>query len=308
MDHVRAINDTLIFTPFNYEHIVFLPEADREQFVDVKISLHGQPHLTDTGGSLGTGCEDVHFYVDSIDFTPLLVEDLGRKLDSLDQDLLLRQYKLALDGWLELEKRMGAYPEPDLAKEQRAADRLLSIRPLSKNLEQLGHHTAGWSGNLHIFNFLYTFIPLPPVSLNALIERYNATAPAPLRPQTLRTATFSSGPCRLYNHNWDPKDPARGSLAYLIEGHYHDPLEDRVKALEEKLEKLQRKLTNQLDAITAMVGTAGPIQKKLSEVKTIALSANSELADCKLQLTNHEKQVEVLGKEVRSLKDAVEHL
>jgi hypothetical protein len=311
MNHVRPLGDILSFAPLNYEHMLFLPAADRETIVDVKLSLHGHPTLLSHGGLLGTGCEQVHVYLNEIDFTDLIIEDLRRKLDAYDQDLLLRLYQRALDSWLRLEEALGAaYGQPDIESERRAAASLLAVRPISANLDHLGYHTAGWSGNLHIFNFLYNLIPLPSISLNELIALHNSQPGAvQIERGTVNSATFSCGPCRLFSNAWRPDSPLpRGSLSVLIESHHHDPLEDRVTELERKVVLLQKLVQDEFEWLRDVLGTAGDIQKRLSQIKKLTDDVSREARDCKMELGSHSQQVATLQASVRELKDLVDNL
>jgi hypothetical protein len=311
MNHVRPLGDILSFAPSNYEHILFLPAADRDQLVDVKLSLHGHPTLLSHGGLLGTGCEDVHVYLNDVDFTELIVDDLRRKLDAWDQEALARAYERGLNAWLKLEAALGAaYGTQDLAAERAAAAALLAVRPLSKNLDHLGYHTAGWSGNLHIFNFLYNLIPLSPISLNELIERHNAQAgAAQIDRGQIDFATFSCGPCRFYAANWSPSNPVpRGSLSVLIESHHHDPLEDRVVELERKVAALQQLVQDEFDWLRDVLGTNGDIQRRLSQLKKLTDDVSREVRDARSELGSQAQQVGVLQASVRELKDLVDNL
>lgn len=311
MNHVRPVGDVLSFAALNYEHIVFLPSADSEQLLDVKLSFHSGPGMTSEGNLFGVGVDDVHVYLNDRDFTPLIIADLQGKLDTLDQHELKTQYRRALDAWLDLETKLAdAYPTNDLAAERATAQQLLATVPLSSTLNKLGDRRAGWGGRLHIFNFLYTVIEVPPISLNDLITSYNAANPgSEIPPEDIRTAIFSVGPCRLFTPHWDPRDPLpAGSLSYLIEGHYHDPLEDRVKALEQNLATLQAQITADLRTIRTALSPAGQIQTSIGNAVSKAQEAVVEVQGCRLELDSQEQQIHTLAAAVRELRDAVGRL
>lgn len=233
------------------------------------------------------------------------------KLDTLDQHVLKAQYKRALDAWLDLEGKLGgAYPANDLAGERAKAQQLLATVPLSATLDRLGNRRAGWGGHLHIFNFLYTLIEIPPISLHELITRHNAAnAGAEIQREDIRTAMFSLGPCRFFNAGWDPRNPLpAGSLSCLIESHHHDPLEDRVTALEEKLAALQAQITGDLKAIRTALSSGGPIQTSLGNAVRRAEEAIAEVGGCRVELDSQEQQLDALAAAVRELRDAVNRL
>src|SRR5262249_50756611 len=152
------LSATVMFAPFNFEGVVLLPQDSRALLLDVKCVLHGQPAFLQ--GPLGVGVDDVRVYIDTIEITDAVTSCLRKAIDKADQAKLKAQYRTALDQWLAVEAKLGASHPGDTSHDAEIADKLVNTVPLSTTLDRLGNRKTGASGNLHIFNFLYSQIDI----------------------------------------------------------------------------------------------------------------------------------------------------
>ncbi|MCA8953905.1 MAG: hypothetical protein KDE27_30625 [Planctomycetes bacterium] len=313
MNHVRYLTNTMMFAPLNYEHTLWLPQAHREQLVDVAVSLRGHASQTDHGGLVGFGVHDVRVYLDGVELTTFVIQELRRLMDAMDQQLLRSSLSAALQDWLHLVRELGRAYGASVEEEQREVDRMLATEPLSANLNQLGDYRVGWTGNLHPFNFLYTHIPLPSVSFFQVIREYNRNQrdeSLRLDLKTIRAMTLSHGPCRLFDRaSWSPTDPApRGSVTCIVETHYHNTLEDRLKELEERLERLQETILGELKKMSRALSPAGPIRKQLAELERATDAVKLQMDASLQELASHVRQIQSLQANTDQLRRAIEHL
>lgn len=312
MDIIRFLSETVSLVPFRYEHLVDIPLAQREVLLDVSVSLYGSSTFDNVGGLLGTGPEDMRVYLNGADLSPAVIFCLRANLDAMDQVVLKQQYKAALDSYLIMGQKLGgAYPG-DLVADRAAAQQLLLTNPLSAALDRLGNHQAGWSGNLHIFNFLYRQIDITPIKFSAVLAKHAELTGVKLSLSTLPRirVAFSAGPCRLYDPNWDPTQPIpRGNITYRFDFLYHNPLDDRVTALETRVTELEGTIVLKLRQILEQVGTNGTIQRDLLRPMVRQLQDQAQrLADAKASLQSNDTQTTVLKQTIDELKRTVDQL
>lgn len=306
MDLIRTITERITFVPFNYEYAFPVPQTDRNLVKDLLISIYGSPSAHHPGNFVGISCNDVRFYVDGIDLTAAFIESLKILLSGLDQAVLKTQYSVALERWLDLEEKLGAaYGTTELAKEREIARQFIETTPLSNNLNKLGDvKGGGWGGNLHIFNFLYRDITLPPVSLVEVVARHNATQPMQVEADKIQRLYFSSGPCRLFSMAWTPSNIPVGSLNCLLEIRVHNLLEDRVEKLEKDFQTMQEEITTAIMSIDEKLKTE--VNPRLRELKTVIDKASINIAAAENELKNHQNQLKSLDDTTKEIKKAVE--
>ena len=309
MDQIRTISETINFVPYNYEYTFSAPRTDRLLIQDLLLSIHGAPSFTHPGGALGVSCNNVHFYIDGIDFTEPLLENLRINITKEDPKQIKDQYAFALNKWIELEDKMGAaYGNSDLQKEKDIVDKLLSTVPLSSTISQLGEVALdkyGWGGNLHIFNFLYKEIDIAPVSLQTIIQNYNANHPADkIEPGKIKRLTLSHGPCRLYSTVWNPSNIPAGSLHCLFEIRVHDTLEDRVKELEEQFESMKNDITTALDDIREII--INDTLQAIRDIKFEETNIATKIAQASTELTNHQLQLNAVKDSTQEILKAIQ--
>jgi hypothetical protein len=236
MDHIHTVEFDLRFGPLNFEYQIPFPTCQRELLEDVLLTLRG--HVA-TGNQSLLGPQDIRLYLDSVDATKDFIAELRSIIELQDQQRLRSEYRAALDSWIKLARSLGAAYGGDPEVDAQRAEELLQTEPFSALLDQLGNRSAGFSGYLHVFNFLYTAIPLPPVSLRKVVDRINRGAGKEvISPQQPQVVTFATGTCRLFDPHWQPSHVG-GNIFVLAEFRYHNTLLDRVVALEKRIEDLE---------------------------------------------------------------------
>ncbi len=341
-----TLGGELRFEPLRYEHIIPLPTHRWTDIRDILMTIHGNP----TKALHFQSVENVHIHLNEHNITPAVLECLKTKIDTGDQDVLKLQYQNALDKWMELVKKLikerpanevynfySGYTTID--REEKKKDEFVKKVPLSENLDQLGSFPknpgkkeGNWSGNLHIFNYLYTYIDIPPLSLNEIWEKYLQITPklpsgTPAHWFKLSEIKFvvSAGPTRLGKEHWDPPgldvhqpdDPQNeyptGSVSFLFEMLYHDPLVDEVDRLRDDLKKLRADVealavlvVNQLNAILTEVGPQGTIQNRIGQIDGEVSKIITELTKAGTNITNLGTKVTEIEIKVKQLHDILE--
>lgn len=306
MDIIRTISDRITFVPLNYEYAFPVPHTDKNLIQDLLLSLHGSSSPHHPGASIGVSCNDIRFYADGIDLTVSFMEILKKLISSSDQKLLKLQYTTALYKWLEMEEKLGgSYGTTDLIKEKEIAKKFIDTSPLSDNLNKLGDvKGGGWGGNLHIFNFLYRDISLPPVSLVDVVNLHNTTQPNKVQLKEMQRLYFSSGPCRLFDTTWTPSNIPTGTLNCLFEIRIHNLLEDRVEKLEKDFQTMQVEITTAIMSIDERI--KNDFRPRLTELKTVVDKAATNISATQTELQNHQNQLKALDDTTKEIKKAVE--
>ena len=306
MDHYRTTSMDLRFGPLNFEYRVPLPLHQRELLEDVLMELRGHP-TADSERIMGP--HDIHLYFENVDVTSAYLAELQSVLDLQDQDRLATQYAHALDKWIEMAKSLGtaAYggdPEADSKK----AEELKTVRPLSSLMDTLGNRDVGYSGYLHLFNFLYADCTLHPVSARKVINRYNKTADGVILDSAdLRVLTISSGPCRLFDQSWQPS-AVGGNVMFRADLRYHNEFVDRIADLEKLLAELEAFVHEQLQLMHEAVGPDGDLQRALSQARAATRMASDKAEAIGRELQSQGSQLDGLKASAQDLREAVEAL
>ena len=304
MSEVRLMQRSLRFEMLVYEHQVALPQSDRRYLEEVDLALSGSPSVE--GPNKRTPPDDVRLYLDGIEVTPFYIAELKRVLGMQDQPRLRAQYRTALDRWIELARALGAAYGSDPDNDARRAVELLAVDPFADLVDQLGNHTAGFAGYLHVFNFLHTSIDVPSVSLLRVIARAR-DAGAALDAATVKRLTVANGPCRLFATGWTP--PQRVGIVNLTaELRYHDPLEDVVKDLSSRVDQLEQDLNQDLAEILLRVSSGGPIARALAAAAASTAATTTAVGGLRAELGSQSAQLTTLEGTARDLKNAVDHL
>jgi hypothetical protein len=154
--------------------------ATASQITDVLVTISGSPpEDADRFRGASPCAEDVRLYVgrqpggrDPLEITEPFIHAIRSGLDEKPISQVRREYSLAAEAWLERRKELGL----PTAEGQEANDRdslaaVLSTVPFSESLDRLGNRACGWRGLLHPFNFLWSNIAIPPISLAEVLRR-----------------------------------------------------------------------------------------------------------------------------------------
>ena len=307
VDHVRTLESLLIFDVTHPVHILTLPQGDDGELLDVYISLHGEraPYLT-LGVVPFNFPTDLHIYfvpgdrtlAEAVELTSLVVEALQTRLRALKPATREATYRDALELLLRVE---GAPTlQTNVNSSLLAADKTriasLVTRTPEQLLSALGDQTIGLGGSQHAFNWIFTHIPIAPLSLADILASvksppYNLD----LRLQERPRLVFSHGP--LERLDTSTIAPA-GALRITVESVFHTSLEDEFNDLEQNvrlaLVEIQKKFRagsplmqaiSNIDDYSARVGTDIAALNALIESARLALaSLTNDAAEIKAKL------------------------
>jgi hypothetical protein len=276
-DTVATISSIASFAITNRNHAVFLnpPLAEMELFKDIELTLYGE-----TSFASWVSVHDLHIYLNGIDLTNFIIAQLKTRLNNSAG--AAQAYARALDTWLELEEGLRAQfpagcpvpfcPPPGSTslvaqlKQQSPADTLVL-------LGNRRDPRFGTNGNLHIFNFIYRYIPLPPLSLEQLIEMYAEANNQTLELKDMLPAvvTFSYGPSYLFDPAWRNSLAGQpipgGSVSYHFESKYN--LSDHLMQIHESLM------------------TTGAIYAGISKLSSDLVQIRSRVNTCEKDIGDH---------------------
>lgn len=299
MNHSRVTSSTTSFRHLSYESTIEPLSVDKGDLIEILISFNGAPFIASDDFS-GKSPNNVRIYYHYrvglnaenqekenefvADITDSIISEMKRLLD-LDQVKYRSQFKEALDEWLFTVKKLGAqYPGGDIFESEiPIAQRLKNLQPLSRNLELLGDQRIGWGGNLHILNFLYSYIDLPPLSLSSVIRHHNLNSNPQISLNSLAQAklTFSSGRCRKFIPHIDWLESELilgGAITIRLEYQYLDPLVQKVATLGLRVDDCETQITS--------------LEQMLSELSEKLSSIGVEVNDHSLRIDDLELALE----------------
>ena len=240
---------TAYFTPTEFEHVIEIPSVQQGVLEDVLLAFHGGISRTTMQGA-AVAPSDVRLYFNEHEITAVALQALRDTVAAADQNSLRTQYREALTDYLTLnEKKAGDFHDGlPLAQLKTLAQALWSANPLAGLLDAFGSRAAavGSVGHLHLFNFLYERIDLPPLSLAEILQKAGLLDPAKdLSAFATHRLVFSLGPCRFDNSAWPvPPSPVGGSVSYRLACLYHDLVADRVKKLEDDVVEIKKDISD----------------------------------------------------------------
>lgn len=327
MDFKQNISLSFEFSTQNFEYQFPLPSNDEGFLEDVEFSIFSYPVLRSGPGSGGrASVNDLHIYLGDQDFTSAFREILKELLDSSDQNILLAQYKKALDSWIDMATKLEPRYSGNLGFDKAQRVLLLQAAPLSSLLTKLGDKSAGSTGVLHIFNFLYRNIKIPAVKLIDLINKFNELNGANLDLSTVNTEvlTFSTGPSRFFSNDWPHhEENVGGAVSCFITLRYHNPNDDaienlgnrlteleltntdhetRIGDLEEELNNKLEEIIDQLDEIYELLEDEGVIFKKISSMEDAITEVKKSLNLAQSSFKSHQELLVSIEKRLDDLK------
>jgi hypothetical protein len=306
MDHVRIVDQELVFGPKRPEFNLAFPLDAKQYLIDANLSIVTRPGSNFSGA----GADNVRLYCDGIDFTPSYLAELQAVVDSWDQDLAEDAYRDALKRWLRFAVALGTdgYGS-DVQAEVAHATQLAAKRPLSSLVTKIGDTHHGWSGHLHLINFIDQFgLPIG-VSLAKVLTRHNAGGGTPIRTLDIKCLTVSSGRSATWDTQFDPAvDLARGAVSLRFELRYHDPLEDEVNELKRQLGELRDVIDKRLELILQAVSPGGQIQRRLTGVEQQVRQAHALSEKATRDLSSQDAHLSALENTLREIRTLVQQL
>jgi hypothetical protein len=306
MDHVRVIDQEFVFGAKRPEIHFAVPLESKINLLEVTLSLVTRPGTAFSEA----GCNDIRLYANDYDITEHYAAALRDIINSWDQTTATLAYRRALDRWLKFAGKLGAaYGAPDLAAEKKRASELVATKPLSSLIAKLGDTNHGWSGHLHILNFIHQFGLPYAISLTDVVHRFSAATGTPISVLDVTQLTVSSGRSPTLDSAYDLSvDKGRGAVSLHFELRYHDTLEDELAELRRQFEALRDRIDQRLDAIVLALSPGGQIQRRLTTVEQQVALANIATAQAERDVAGYEMHLQSLERSVREVRDLVKAL
>jgi len=290
MQHHIKFNIEARFDALSTKKVILPPSTNSEFLDDVLVEISGKP--SSMPQSFGSAPYDVRLYLSYndlnndlnndnaciVDLTPCLLQALRESLDK-QGNIAYLQYKEALELFVTFRKELGdAYPGGSInPSEFEQMKDVLRQRPLSQNLGQLGDRRIGWSGSMHIFNYIFDAISLGPVSLKGLIDKHNLSGRDIIGPEWLHRPqlTVAAGPL-------GGVQPFIGGVVSIsCEYVYVNPNDKVIADISFSLEK-QKKITESLQISIGLLAQQIDLLSNDSQAnKTLVSAIEKELARLK---------------------------
>lgn len=264
--------ETLTFSTLRRRYSLPIHDAQALRLDDVELTCFGQPNFDPMiSAELFTGPDDVRWYLNDVDVTSALLEELRSRVAAVPAARLQSQYLEGVEYYLALLVDAAVGVDVSALREQA---RELAKRGLANLLTKFCDRTVGWSGVLHPAFYVYSAIPLEPLSLSAVWQRHlNISKSA--SPKELRDIPLVH---LLVCQRWSPKGgvdkttgPPLGVVRCSISSLYENPLRKPIEEFAQRLKQLDVQLEE------LRVSYLGPAQDALSEA---GIEAKAGLSAC----------------------------
>lgn len=249
------------FTPYSREGVIPTDQDRIRKLNDIRLTLFSEPTLAPlVDAQRFVGPVDVRLYINEYDVTTYLRESLKEQIRGLPPALVRTQYLAGVQRYLSFVQSFA--DPPPVGGDLAIATTYAAMADWGNAFNSLGDRTLGWSGNLHALNFIFRFIPILPISLADVWERYVANAggnpPETLSEFERLVITLSQGMAPSQGAI-DPAVIPGGRLHYRLSYLYPNPLEPRLRAIAMELRQLSQIIlalqTNYLDGLSAGLHT-----------------------------------------------------
>jgi hypothetical protein len=305
IDQVRTINKTLAFDQTHDRFRVFVPNVDSGELKDLALSLNGglNPYFTLSGG-LFLWPDSVQLSIVgqlgstaySQDITSPLLKEMRRLIDLQDRHAVMEAYAAGMADWLRhvetyfTNGTMG-YTRAVLDRDRALAKSLVEVNAASELLDQMGNRSCGFGGSLHIFNYLYTYVPLSPVSIGKFLDDKTNLSQFSAIGIGCKQTVGETGISHL-----------SGAVSVGIEATIHNPLREQLADLQTTIssrlveidKKLQgnglimQSLADAHDQLTVLKDTIGTFETHLT-------SSLAELNQLKMSIAGLDHKIDVTG-------------
>lgn len=249
------------FTPYSREGLIPTDQDRIRKLSDVRLSLFSEPTVAPLLDSQRfVGPIDVRLYINEHDVSTYLREALKEQIRGLPPALVRTQYLAGVQRYLAFVQN---FPDPPPVNDDFAtATAYAAMEDWGNAFNSLGDRTLGWSGNLHALNFIFRYIPILPISLAGVWDKYVASAggnpPEALSEFDRLVVTLSQGTAPSQGAIDTAVTPG-GRLHYRLSYFYPNPLEPRLGAIAMELRQLSQNVLalqqNYLDGLSAGLHT-----------------------------------------------------
>jgi Mg2+ and Co2+ transporter CorA len=300
MEHVRIYSWSAAFDPFAPLRRFYLQAADGAVLMDLFISANSRCGAFSSGEQLAVrypsnvrlGLIFTHSgQSHEIDFTSEYLQQVRESLDKLDQQLLRKMYKDGMEHALTALGPFWGYLQPADTKGQQQMEAQLALEPISTHLTAIGAVSENTlAGVLSLSNFINTFIPVPAVSLGAL-----------LRAKQFEIQEISDL-CVWASHR-PPQAPfvVGGQVDVTLQAIFHNELID-------EFDDLEHKIKSRLLAIHETLSANGPILGQLAKTKDNLMRLYRQLSDLDAALQDQATQIDSLNSLAKRLDDNMDAL
>ncbi len=296
IDQVRSVSARIQFDQVHPRFRLFVPNADRGRMIDVLMSLNGcMNSYLQVSGVFFHFPNDVRLSLVgqlrsqaySQDITSYVLQELRQQLNSGNEAVIRESYRAGMYRWTSyLQERVAPFLDDSavaqLKSDRTRIDSLAATQPASRLLTTLGDKTCGFRGGLHIFNYLYEYIPLQAISLTPFLAQ-----------QSLTVSDLSSIALECEEEASNIAD-CSGAVAVCIESLIHNPLRDQ-------LADLQKTISTSLDNIEVQLDLNGDIMQSLT-------NAHDQLLKLQNATESFERQLVSSLAELQQLKASVTNL
>ena len=298
IDQVRIITRFLSFDQVHPRHRILMPNADHGAMEDLVLSVHGalNPYIA-AGGALFHWPDSVVIEIIgqmgetaySNNVTQSLVAEIQRLLDLQDRSVVMKGYAAGMAAWLQYAETYLAtaglqYTPAIVEHDRKMASTLVEARSPSQLITQLGDRSVGFGGSLHIFNYLYDYIPLPEISLKDILGN-----------NKVALSRFSAVGIECEQPVSDGNiSRVAGALVVTLEATIHNPLRDQ-------LADLQSTITTSLSEIDQRLGINGDIMQSLANAYDQLVALRAAIGTCEDHLTSSLAEVKQVKTSVAGL-------
>ncbi|MFY9647761.1 MAG: hypothetical protein WAK29_21465 [Terriglobales bacterium] len=307
IDPIRVFQGVCTFDAFNVRHALPVINPDRARLVEAYLTFTALPTPQDFANPTGefVGVNDLHVYlrfttssqVRTIDITDRVIAELQASLSSLGTENFSRCLKEGVEQRLQLIEQLHLTYTTEFLNKMRGNVDALTKQDSSKWMVRLGERkTENWIGTLHPVNFIYTYIPLPPVSINKVLAGVQQPHnPLLVELVDLQLIIAHGALAKDAEHNGLPG----GRLVYCLECVYHNDLLDEFKSLEGEIDQ-------QLKEMHAQLATDGPIVHPLTLAQGSLADALKELKDIEEIARDQKVQLESVGRTASQLQQRLD--
>jgi len=282
---VKTFGNFIDFSTVNNE--IFQTVETSADYFDTLLSFYCHPSVHPlVSDQIFIGVEDIRFYVNKVDLSKQVKAELTLLLKQADGEKLRNQYREGVNQYLKYIKPFTSIINLDIDRERAILDSILK-KDVTSWMEKLGDRKMGWSGNLHVINYIYKTIDLPPLSLNSILTRYSADKSKAISLQQLDsiTYTFSEGPASFTGTVNAGPIVLRGRLNFSLEVYFENPVYEELLIIKRSIEAISKNLEGQ------RVDYLNPIKDDLVSLEN----------DTKLRLKATDESVKMMFESVKKI-------